>query len=88
MSAQVKGVTLYVSDFRRPLTERIAKDFFSDPSQTSVACVRTGPVVFDKVRLYHSLSIIHAWLVAWLASTSSAATSSVTRRRTGWRRCS
>lgn len=49
--AQVKGVTLYVSDFRRPLTERITKDFFSDPSQTSVACVRTGPVTFDKVRL-------------------------------------
>ena len=48
---KVEGVTIYISDFRRPLAERIAKDFFSDPSQASVACVRTGPVKMNKVRL-------------------------------------
>jgi len=47
---KVQGVTLYISDFRRPLTERLAKDFFSDPSQASVACVRTGPVTMKNVR--------------------------------------
>eukprot|EP00965_Chrysotila_dentata_P187331 6172064-Pleurochrysis_carterae.AAC.3 len=30
---KVKGVVLYVSDFQRPITERLAKDFFSDPTQ-------------------------------------------------------
>jgi hypothetical protein len=43
-------VTIYISDFRRPLAERLAKDFFSDPAQASVACVRTGPVTMRKVR--------------------------------------
>ena len=43
----MKGVELYVSDFQRPLTERIAKDFFSDPAQSAVTCVRTGPVTLD-----------------------------------------
>ena len=41
---KVKGVELYVSDFQRPITERLSKDFFSDPAQSSVTCVRTGPV--------------------------------------------
>jgi catabolite regulation protein CreA len=40
----VDGVTIYIADFRRPLAERLQKDFFSDPSQASVACVRTGDV--------------------------------------------
>ena len=42
---KIKGVTLYVSNFERPLTERLSKDFFSDPSDASVGCARTGPVV-------------------------------------------
>ena len=29
---KVEGVTLYVSDFERPVVERVQKDFFSDPS--------------------------------------------------------
>ena len=41
---KVKGVTLYISNFQRPLTERIQKDFFSDPSFASVGCAKTGPV--------------------------------------------
>mmetsp|Transcript_7716 Transcript_7716/g.24282 ORF Transcript_7716/g.24282 Transcript_7716/m.24282 type:complete len:195 (-) Transcript_7716:25-609(-) len=37
---KVEGVTLYVSDFERPVTERLQKDFFSDPSQAGLACSR------------------------------------------------
>jgi catabolite regulation protein CreA len=41
---KVKGVTLYISNFQRPLNERLTKDFFSDPSFAAVACAKTGPV--------------------------------------------
>jgi catabolite regulation protein CreA len=41
---KVKGVTLYISNFQRPLNERLTKDFFNDPSFASVACAKTGPV--------------------------------------------
>eukprot|EP00551_Chaetoceros_affinis_P004060 CAMPEP_0203680340 /NCGR_PEP_ID=MMETSP0090-20130426/38868_1 /ASSEMBLY_ACC=CAM_ASM_001088 /TAXON_ID=426623 /ORGANISM="Chaetoceros affinis, Strain CCMP159" /LENGTH=249 /DNA_ID=CAMNT_0050548357 /DNA_START=27 /DNA_END=776 /DNA_ORIENTATION=+ len=41
---KVKGVTLYISNFQRPLNERLQKDFFSDPSTASVGCAKTGPV--------------------------------------------
>ena len=41
---KVKGVTLYVSNFERPLTERVQKDFFTEPSYASVTCVKTGPI--------------------------------------------
>ena len=41
---KVEGVTLYVSDFSRPITDRVQKDFFSDPSQADLACARTGPI--------------------------------------------
>lgn len=41
---KVKGVTLYVSNFQRPLTERLTSNFLSDPSYASVSCARTGPV--------------------------------------------
>lgn len=41
---KVKGVTLYVSNFERPLTERIQKDFFTEPSYASVTAIKTGPI--------------------------------------------
>lgn len=41
---KVQGVTLYISNFQRPLNERLAKDFFNDPSFASVGCAKTGPV--------------------------------------------
>ena len=37
-------MTLYISDFSRPITDRVQKDFFSDPSQADLACARTGPI--------------------------------------------
>ena len=43
---KVKGVVLYISNFDRPVTEKLSKgNFFNDPSQASVACARTGQKV-------------------------------------------
>jgi len=33
----VQGVTVYISDFRRSLTDKLARDFFSEPSQAKEA---------------------------------------------------
>lgn len=45
---KVEGVELYITDFERPITERLQKDFFSDPTQASVAAARTGTVRVSK----------------------------------------
>jgi CreA protein len=37
-------VTLYISTFQKPITERMGKGFFTDPSYASVGCAKTGPV--------------------------------------------
>lgn len=43
---KVKGVVLYISNFDRPVTEKLSKgNFFNDPSYASVACARTGQKV-------------------------------------------
>lgn len=41
----VEGVKVYYTDYSRSLVERISSDPFSDPSQASLTCVATGPVV-------------------------------------------
>jgi CreA protein len=41
---KVKGVTLYISTFQKPITERLGTGFFTDPAYASVGCARTGPV--------------------------------------------
>ncbi|KAK9817982.1 hypothetical protein WJX72_005319 [[Myrmecia] bisecta] len=41
---EVQGVTIYVSDFKRSLADKLSKDFFAEPSQASVTCAATGPV--------------------------------------------
>lgn len=41
----VQGVTLYISDFKRSIVDKLQKDFFSEPSQASLTCVATGEVV-------------------------------------------
>lgn len=41
---KVEGVSIYLADYQRPINERLAKDFFSDPTQASVTCVATGPL--------------------------------------------
>ena len=44
---KVQGVQLYVSDFQRPITERLQSDFFGDPALAAVTCLRTGKVTVD-----------------------------------------
>lgn len=39
---KVQGVTVYISDFERPLNEKLQKDFFSDPSTAGIACSVLG----------------------------------------------
>lgn len=43
---KVTGVTLYLSDYQRPLTEKLSNNFFNDPSSSSLTCARTGPMKF------------------------------------------
>jgi catabolite regulation protein CreA len=43
---KVQGVVLYISNFDRPITEKLSGgNFFNDPSYASVACARTGAPV-------------------------------------------
>lgn len=42
---KVQGVTLYISNFQKPITERLGSGMFSDPSSASVACAQTSPTV-------------------------------------------
>uniref|UniRef100_A0A7S3ERS3 Uncharacterized protein n=1 Tax=Haptolina ericina TaxID=156174 RepID=A0A7S3ERS3_9EUKA len=48
---KVSGVQLYVSEFRRPITERLLStggtDLFSDPALAAVSCLKTGRVTVD-----------------------------------------
>ena len=42
----VDGVTLYLSDFKRSLSAKMkSSDFFSEPTQSSLACVRSDGAV-------------------------------------------
>ncbi|CAM9389927.1 unnamed protein product [Ectocarpus sp. 6 AP-2014] len=42
---KVKGVTLYLSDFARPVADKLMNgDIFSDPSSAALFCVRSGPM--------------------------------------------
>ena len=48
-ASAVAGVTVYITDYERSFTEKIAKDFFSDPSQASLTCVASGaPTILDE----------------------------------------
>lgn len=52
---KIDGITLYLADFDRPINEKLAKDFFDDPSSSSLTCAQTGPINRDKV--YKSVSL-------------------------------
>lgn len=41
---KVPGVVVYIADFDRPITEKLANDFFADPSSSSLTCSKTGVV--------------------------------------------
>eukprot|EP00599_Poterioochromonas_sp_BG-1_P000364 CAMPEP_0173133050 /NCGR_PEP_ID=MMETSP1105-20130129/498_1 /TAXON_ID=2985 /ORGANISM="Ochromonas sp., Strain BG-1" /LENGTH=127 /DNA_ID=CAMNT_0014044649 /DNA_START=111 /DNA_END=491 /DNA_ORIENTATION=- len=41
---KISGVTIYLSDFDRPITEKLTNNFFNDPSSSSLTCSQTGPI--------------------------------------------
>lgn len=45
---KIPGVSVYLSDFDRPITEKLSSNFFDDPSSTSITCVANGPVIVSK----------------------------------------
>ncbi|MBO6719195.1 MAG: CreA family protein [Rhizobiaceae bacterium] len=47
---QVEGVTCHVSYFERGLIDRLSKgNWFEDPSNSSIACRQTGPIVIHEI---------------------------------------
>ena len=48
----VKGVTCHVAYFDRSLIDRLQKgNWFEDPSNSSIACRQTGPIVIGDINL-------------------------------------
>lgn len=48
----VSGVTCHVAYFERGLVDRLQKgDWFEDPSNSSISCRQTGPVVVGEIEL-------------------------------------
>ena len=45
----VDGVTLYYTDYSRSLSEKLSSDPFADPSQSSLTCIGTSPVVINSL---------------------------------------
>lgn len=46
----VKGITCHMSYFSRGLIDRLRNgNWFEDPSNSSIACRQTGPIVIDKI---------------------------------------
>ena len=45
---KVQGISLYMTEFERPINEKLSGDFFNDPSSASLTCARTGPIVISK----------------------------------------
>ncbi|QKV18597.1 CreA family protein [Oricola thermophila] len=49
---EVEGVTCHVAYFERGLIDRLQKgDWFEDPSNSSIACRQTGPIVIGDIDL-------------------------------------
>lgn len=49
---KVKGVTCHLVDFDRSVLDRLTKgNWFEDPSNASIACRRTGPLVIGDIEL-------------------------------------
>ena len=41
---KISNVVIYLSDFERPITEKLTNNFFDDPSSSSITCVKIGDV--------------------------------------------
>ena len=51
----MQGVTIYISDFKRSLTDRLAKDFFDEPSQVlPLACCQFRCLMQSDVHTVHA----------------------------------
>lgn len=49
---KVKGVTCHVAYFERGLFDRVSKgNWFEDPSNNSIACRQTGPIVIGDIEM-------------------------------------
>lgn len=49
---KVTGVTCHMSHFDRGLIDRVSKgNWFEDPSNASIACRQTGPIVIGDIKL-------------------------------------
>ena len=51
---RLPGVSVFLADFERPLTEKIGGDLFDDPTSSSLTCVQTGPIskeTLDKIKV-------------------------------------
>jgi CreA protein len=49
---KVRGVTCHISHFERGLLDRLRKgNWFEDPSNASIACRQTGPMVIGDIEL-------------------------------------
>jgi CreA protein len=47
---EVQGVTCHVTHFERGMLDRLAKgNWFEDPSNSSIACRQTGPIVIGDI---------------------------------------
>ena len=46
---KIRGITIYLSDFDRSITDKLSKDFFDDPSTSSLSCAQTGPVLASDI---------------------------------------
>ena len=47
---QVQGVTCHVAYFTRSMLDRLSQgDWFEDPSNSAIECVRTGPVTLGRI---------------------------------------
>jgi CreA protein len=47
---KVKGITCHVTHFERGLIDRLRKgNWFEDPSNASIACLQTGPIVIGDI---------------------------------------
>jgi CreA protein len=47
---EVKGVTCHISHFERGMIDRLRKgNWFEDPSNASIACRQTGPIVIGDI---------------------------------------
>jgi CreA protein len=52
---EVSGVTCHVTYFDRSVIDRVRKgNWFEDPSNNSIACRQTGPIVIDTISMSQS----------------------------------